>query len=93
MVRTLAVALFLFLSTATVGAEFQVGDRVFWKDGARGSDGFQEIGLERFAFPSTVREIRNDFLFLGAGWINRNDALSTEEALAYFSERVEQHPE
>lgn len=93
MLRTVAVTFVLILSAAPVAAQFKVGDRVFWKDGARGSDGFQEIGLERFAFPSTVREIQNDFLFLGAGWINKNDALSPDDALEYFTQRVEQHPE
>lgn len=74
-------------------APFQVGDRVFWKDGTRASDGFQEIGIERFAFPSTVREVKNDFLFLGAGWINEEDALSVDEALEYFNQRVAEHPD
>jgi len=82
----------LAFSAASVADEFKVGDRVFWKDGTRGSDGFQEIGIERFAFPSTVREVQNDFLFLGAGWINKNDALTTDDALAYYTEQVELHP-
>lgn len=93
MLRTLASVCLIAGPSIVLAAEFKVGDRVFWKDGTRGSDGAQEISIKKFAFPSTVLEIKNDFLFLGAGWINKNDALSTDEALEYFSERVKQHPE
>ena len=75
-----------------LAAEFKVGDRVFWKEGTRASDGFQEISIERFAFPSTVRDVQNDFLFLGAGWIKKEDGLSPDEALEYFSERIQENP-
>jgi len=89
----MAFACLLTIPAVAVAADFKVGDRVFWKDGTRGSDGAQEIGIEQFAFPSTVRAIQNDFLFLGAGWINKNDALSTDEALVYFNERLAERPE
>ncbi|MGE3243141.1 MAG: tetratricopeptide repeat protein [Pirellulales bacterium] len=92
MFRALAFISLIAVQTVALAADFKVGDRVFWKDGTRGSDGSQEISIKKFAFPSTVLEIKNDFLFLGAGWINKNDALSTDEALEYFSERVKQHP-
>ncbi len=72
---------------------FKVGDRVFWKTDARASDGAREIDISRFAFPSTVRDVQNGFLFLGAGWINENDALSVDEVRDYFSEQIEKNPD
>ena len=45
------------------------------------------------AFPSTVRDVQNDFLFLGAGWIKQEDALSVDEALEYFSEQIKENPD
>jgi tetratricopeptide (TPR) repeat protein len=81
------------VALVTAAAEFKVGDRVFWKTDARASDGVQEIDISRFAFPSTVRDVQNDFLFLGVGWINKNDALSADEALDYFSERIKENPD
>ena len=75
-----------------VAADFEVGDRVFWKDGTRASNGAEEISIEGFAFPSTVRDVQNDFLFLGAGWIKKDDALSVDEAFEYFSERIKANP-
>lgn len=78
--------------TVAFAAEFKVGDRVFWKDGTRASDGSQEMSIAGFAFPSTVRDVQNDFLFLGAGWINKDDALSVDEAIEYFSVRIKENP-
>jgi Flp pilus assembly protein TadD len=93
MIRAWTVAVCLAICPAVAGAaEFKVGDRVFWKTGARASDGVQEISIERFSFPSTVREVQNDFLFLGAGWIKQEDALSTDEALDYFSQQIQLNP-
>ena len=89
MLRILIVVGLVALPSMALGAEFKVGDRVFWKDGTRASNGVEEIGIERFAFPATVRDIQNGFLFLGAGWIKQEDALSADEALAYFSQRIE----
>lgn len=93
MIRFVALVCLAAAPVLVCAAEFKVGDRVFWKEGARGSDGVEEIGIERFAFPSTVHAVQNDFLFLGAGWINKNDALTTDEALAYFNERIAERPE
>jgi tetratricopeptide (TPR) repeat protein len=93
MFRAFVIASLLACQTVSLAAEFKVGDRVFWKDGTRASDGFQQISIERFAFPSTVREIKNEFLFLGAGWINQQDALSVDDALEYFTQRVQEYPE
>jgi tetratricopeptide (TPR) repeat protein len=93
MVRIFAIACLIVCQSLAAAAEFRVGDRVFWKDGTRASDGFQEVSIDRLAFPSTVREIQNNFLFLGAGWINQDDALSVDGALQYFTERVDSHPE
>jgi tetratricopeptide (TPR) repeat protein len=94
MIRAWFIAAFLVVShSAAIAGEFKVGDRVFWKTDARASDGVQEISIARFAFPSTVRDVQNDFLFLGAGWIKQEDALSVDEALDYFSEQIKEHPE
>jgi tetratricopeptide (TPR) repeat protein len=93
MLRTwLVAACLLVWQTVALAAEFKVGDRVFWKDNARASNGVEEISIEGFAFPSTVRDVQKDFLFLGAGWIKKEDALSVDEALEYFSERIKSHP-
>jgi tetratricopeptide (TPR) repeat protein len=78
--------------TTALAAEFKVGDRVFWKTETRASDGAQEINIATFSFPSTVRDIQNDFLFLGAGWIKQEDALSVDEALDYFSQQIKLNP-
>jgi tetratricopeptide (TPR) repeat protein len=93
MIRFAAVAALVVCQSLAMATEFKAGDRVFWKDGTRGSDGFQEISIDRFAFPSTVLDVQNEFLFLGAGWINQEDALSADEALAYFTERVNSQPD
>lgn len=93
MLRTTSVAIVLMAcQTLALAAEFKVGDRVFWKTGARASDGAQEISIERFAFPSTVRDVQNGFLFLGAGWIKQEDALTADGALEYFSQQIKLHP-
>lgn len=93
MFRTWSVAVVLAIwPTLIVAAEFEVGDRVFWKTGTRASDGAQEISIERFSFPSTVRDVQNGFLFLGAGWIKQEDALSADEALDYFTQQIELNP-
>lgn len=88
---SMAVVLAAWQSLSLAG-EFKVGDRVFWKSDTRASDGVQEISIERFAFPSTVRDVQSGFLFLGAGWIKQEDALSADEALEYFSEQVKLNP-
>ena len=40
-----------------------------------------------------VRDVQNDFLFLGSGWIHKDDALSVDEALEYFSTQIKENPE
>jgi tetratricopeptide (TPR) repeat protein len=93
MFRAVSMALVLVACQSLAhAAEFKVGDRVFWKSDARASDGAQEISIERFSFPSTVRDVQNGFLFLGAGWIKEEDALSADEAVEYFSEQIKLNP-
>jgi tetratricopeptide (TPR) repeat protein len=93
MFRAVSVALVLAACQSVArAAEFKVGDRVFWRSDARASDGAREISIERFSFPSTVRDVQNGFLFLGAGWIKEEDALSADEAVEYFSEQIKLNP-
>ena len=75
------------------GPSLRSATAVFWKAGTRASDGSQEISIANFTFPSTVRDVQNDFLFLGNGWIHKDDALSVDEALEYFSTKIQEHPE
>lgn len=89
----LFVAILVAGQSLAAAAEFKVGDRVFWKEGARASDGAREISIEGFAYPATVLDIQNGFLYLGPGWIKQDDALSADEAIDYFSKRIEQNPE
>ncbi len=92
MLRALSIACFVAWQSVALAAEFKIGDRVVWRSDTRASNGVEEISIEGFAFPSTVRDIQNEFLFLGAGWIKKEDALSVDEALDYFSERIKAHP-
>ncbi len=94
MIRVgLVAAVLLAGQSLAVAAEFKVGDRVFWKEDTRASDGAREISIEGFAYPSTVLDIQNGFLYLGPGWIKQDDALSADEAIDYFSQRIKQNPE
>jgi tetratricopeptide (TPR) repeat protein len=93
MPRLASIVCLLVLQSAAVGADFAVGDLVFWKEGTRASDGQQEISIANFSFPSQVRDVQKGFLFLGSGWIKQDDALSVDEALEYFTQKIEESPE
>jgi tetratricopeptide (TPR) repeat protein len=94
VLRSLTIVILLvFTETTAFAAGFKVGDRVFWKTGTRASDGAHEIEIEGFAFPSTVLDVQNGFLYLGPGWIKQDDALSVDEALDYFSKQIKEQPD
>src|SRR5262245_58272252 len=93
MRRFTSLACLLVLQSAAWAGDFAVGDLVFWKEGTRASDGKQQISIATFTFPSTVRDVQKDFLFLGSGWIHKDDALSVDEALEYFTLKIKEHPE
>jgi tetratricopeptide (TPR) repeat protein len=93
MRRFLMTACLFVLPSATWAGDFAVGDLVFWKEDTRASDGKQEISIATFAFPSPVRDVQKDFLFLGRGWIHKDDALSVDEALEYFTTKIKENPE
>jgi tetratricopeptide (TPR) repeat protein len=89
---SLAIALIGFMPLAAAAAGSLVGQPVFLKSTARPRVGSQEVDPNLIALPATVGAENGDWLWIGSAWIRRSDALTAQEALAYYSEQVRKNP-
>ena len=96
-----AVSLVLLLVLPAIAADPLVGQKVFYRPGAKAKVGTTEIAVESLPFPATVRAVNGDWLWLGRAWVRKQDLMNADEALAIAAAdpgvqagrlRVEVHP-
>ncbi len=62
-------------------ADSWLGQRVFWKPGAKAKVGTAEVAIETIPFPATVEEVNGDWLWLGRAWVHKQDVATADQAL------------
>ncbi len=77
---------------AAAGTDAWVGQKVFFKTGAKGRIGQQEIPLALLLVPAIVETVDGDWLWIGNAWIRRADALTADQAIDYFTRQIEKAP-
>jgi len=89
LIAVFLVALIPFISTA---ADPKIGDRVFYKPGAKATVDGMRVDIRTILFPATVGDVKDESLWLGRGWVSKNDVMTIDEALKFFDEQIQEMP-
>ncbi|HEX4143567.1 MAG TPA: tetratricopeptide repeat protein [Pirellulales bacterium] len=82
----------VLLASAAFSAEPWLGQKVFWKPGAKAKVGTEEIAIETIAFPATVEEVNGDWLWLGRAWVQKQDVATADQALEAYTTQIRGQP-
>lgn len=84
---------FAVLAVATAhAADSWVGQKVFWKDGARLKVGEREVDSTFLDMPALVTHVSGAWLWTGQAWLRESDALTVDQALDFYTEQITQKP-
>jgi hypothetical protein len=72
-----------------------IGKEAFWKESAvaRHGDRIIDKERERLPFPAKVEKVERGWLWVGSAWIQSADCMDVEQALEYFSKKLEADPQ
>jgi tetratricopeptide (TPR) repeat protein len=92
--RTWLLAIFIAVAfpLLATAADAWVGQKVFWKDGAKAKVGNQEIDIQKVPFPAIVENVDGDWLWLGRAWVRKTDVMLTQQALDEYNDRIRRNP-
>lgn len=78
---------------STARCDEWIGRRVFWKDSAQPRVGAKKIDRAQIPYPATISQVDGEWLWLDRAWVPRSDVMNMDQALAYWTEQIRQHPE
>jgi tetratricopeptide (TPR) repeat protein len=88
----LALLLIEFSASAALAADPWIGQMVFLKANSRPKIGDRYVKLSLISFPATVEAAKGNWLWIGRGWVPKEDVLTCRQALDYYSEEVRRNP-
>jgi tetratricopeptide (TPR) repeat protein len=88
----LALLLVEFSASAALAADPWIGQMVFLKSTSRPKIGDKYVSLDRISFPATVEAAKGNWLWIGRGWVPKDDVLTCRQAFVYYSEEVRRNP-
>ena len=87
--RLLVILLLGSLHQSICSAEEWLGKEVFWKHSAVSKDGSKAVNkLDHLDYPSIVKEVNGDWLFLGTVWTRKTDCMQAQAALDYYDKAI-----
>jgi tetratricopeptide (TPR) repeat protein len=93
MRSVLLCAVVLLLAQSSLDAEdFRVGQSIFLKLDAVDNVRNEPLDLRRMGFPIRVAEVEGDRLRVGADWVQKDYALTAEDAVPYFTDVLKASP-
>ena len=95
MKKALLIAGLLVLFPTSVFAddtESWIGQKVFYKEGAKAVNDGQEVDLDLVPFPATVEDVNGDSLWVGKAWVKTGDVYTIDQAFDHYSEQIQNDP-
>jgi tetratricopeptide (TPR) repeat protein len=89
MSRLYALSLLLVFTAPVLATDYSLGEKVFWKAGARAKIGPSEVHIDDIPFPARVERIEGNWVWLQRAWVHKRDLLNTDEALAYYTDKID----
>lgn len=76
----------------TLSAEEWIGRKFMPKSRAKYMQEDIEISHQEIALPLTISEIKDDWIWVGKAWIQKQHVVPMEEAIAYYTEYLKTNP-
>jgi tetratricopeptide (TPR) repeat protein len=93
MTRIIVFSVLCLAVFATLAqADPWIGQKVYWRDGARLMFGDQEVAWDRVPAPAVVQKVENNWLWIGQAWLRESDALTVDQKLELDSEAIRRQP-
>ena len=83
--RSLLVVLF---ALPRLAEDPRIGQKVFWKAGAKATVDDKEVAIGTVPFPAVASKAEGDRLWLETAWVEQEDVMLADDALAYYSEQI-----
>ena len=90
--RLLLGLMLVLISEVVSAADPWIGQRVFYKDGAVAKVGDKVVDIYKVSFPATVGDVNGDWLWLERAWVRKNDVMTVQAALDFYTEKIRQQP-
>jgi Flp pilus assembly protein TadD len=92
MYRLPVLMMLLLFPGVVIATDPWLGQKVFWKSGARAKIGDAAIHIEKIPFPAKVERVEGDWVWLERAWVHKQDVMSTDQALEYYSHKIDFNP-
>jgi len=92
LVLSTLLASMLLLFRGAAASEPALGQKVFWKSGARAKLGGAEIHINKIPFPAKVERMEGDWVWLERAWVHKDDVMNVDQALEYYSHKIDFNP-
>jgi tetratricopeptide (TPR) repeat protein len=101
MRQLIAIALVVFSPLISAAADLKQGDKVFVKPGAEATMNDAKVEIKTIPSAAWILKTKVNLLLISARsvsedrievWVRKSDVMTTDQALAYYSDKIEKEP-